>query len=129
MHVTAAQAIASSKTLKDRDSVLRAAAAGKHLTTLAFSEKGSRSNFWAPVSKLVATADGFLTSAAKSWVTSANHADSYVSSAQQPDAKSPLESVVYLVRKGTKGCGVVGKFSGLGLKGNDSAPVALEELW
>ena len=33
---------------------LRAAAAGKHLSTLAFSERGSRSQFWAPVSKAVA---------------------------------------------------------------------------
>src|SRR3954468_22666672 len=31
--------------------LLREAAAGRHLTTLAFSEKGSRSHFWAPVSR------------------------------------------------------------------------------
>ena len=42
------------KTLGDRDALLRQIAAGKHLTTLALSEKGSRSQFWAPVSKLVA---------------------------------------------------------------------------
>src|SRR5712671_6527630 len=33
----------------DRD-VRRAAASGAHLSTLAFSESGSRSHFWAPVS-------------------------------------------------------------------------------
>src|ERR1700738_5038095 len=31
--------------------ILRDTAAGRHLTTLAFSEKGSRSHFWSPVSK------------------------------------------------------------------------------
>ena len=88
----------ASKTLADRDAILRAAAKGEHLTTLALSEKGSRSQFWAPVSKLAAKGDGFVTSAAKSWVTSANFADSYVSSAQTPGATSPLESTLYLAR-------------------------------
>ena len=39
MHVTASQMVAASTTLKDRDAVLRDMASGKHLTTLAFSEK------------------------------------------------------------------------------------------
>src|ERR1043165_1711841 len=43
MHVSATQTIASSTTLKDKEDLLRQIAAGKHLTTLALSEKGSRS--------------------------------------------------------------------------------------
>ena len=42
MHVSAAQAIATSAILGERDSILKEIAAGKHLTTLAFSESGSR---------------------------------------------------------------------------------------
>jgi alkylation response protein AidB-like acyl-CoA dehydrogenase len=127
MHVTAAQAIASSKTLADRDALLAQIAAGKHLTTLALSEKGSRSQFWAPVSKLEADGAGFVTSAHKSWVTSASRADSYVASAQKPGAASPLVSTVYLARtRGAAGLRVERGFDGLGLRGNDSAPVALE---
>ena len=82
-------------------SIEKEIALGKHLTTLALSEKGSRSNFWAPVSQLtpVASGDGFTTTAHKSWVTAARHADSYVSSAQKPAAQSPLESTVYLIRR------------------------------
>ena len=38
--------------------VLRDAAAGRHLSTLAFSEKGSRSHFWAPVSRAARDGDG-----------------------------------------------------------------------
>jgi alkylation response protein AidB-like acyl-CoA dehydrogenase len=128
MHVTAGQAIASSETLADREKVLRDIAAGKHLATLALSEKGSRSQFWAPVSKLEARGEGFVTNAFKSWVTSAGHADSVVSSAQQPGAASPAESVIYLVRKGAAGMRVAAGFDGLGLRGNDSAPVSLEDL-
>src|SRR6185503_11024072 len=98
MHTSALAAISASKSLADRDAILREAAKGEHLSTLALSEKGSRSQFWAPVSQLGPKGDGFVTSAAKSWVTSANSADSYVSSAQAPDAQSPLESTIYLAR-------------------------------
>jgi alkylation response protein AidB-like acyl-CoA dehydrogenase len=125
MHVAGTQAIAASSTLGQREALLREIAAGRHLTTLALSEKGSRSHFWAPVSQLVAAGEGFTTSAHKSWVTSAGQADSYVSTAQRPGAGSPLESTLYLVRKGRAGVRVAGRFDGLGLRGNDSVPVEL----
>jgi alkylation response protein AidB-like acyl-CoA dehydrogenase len=128
MHVSATQAIAASPTLAGRDDLLREIAAGRHLTTLALSEKGSRSNFWAPLSRLEPAGDGFTTSAAKSWVTSAGHAQSLVSSAQRPGAASPLESTIYLARRGSPGLKVAGRFDGLGLRGNDSAPVAIDGL-
>lgn len=126
MHVAATSMIAASSTLAGKDAILADIAAGRHLTTLAFSERGSRANFWAPVSKLAAAGDGFTTNAQKSWVTSAGHADSYVSSAQIPGAKSPVETALYLVRKGQSGARLAGRFDGLGLRGNDSAPVVLE---
>lgn len=130
MHVTAAQALAASSRLEHRDGLLREIAEGRHLTTLALSERGSRSQFWAPVSRL-ATDDatgGYSTSACKSWVTAANYANSYISSAQVPNAKSPLESVLYLVRQPAAGVRVAGRFDGLGLRGNDSAPVEIQDL-
>ncbi|HUE81593.1 MAG TPA: acyl-CoA dehydrogenase family protein [Pyrinomonadaceae bacterium] len=128
MHVSAAQAIRTSSTLAERDAMLSAIASGKHLTTLAFSETGSRSQFWAPVSKLEENNGDYVTSASKSWVTAAGHADSYVSTAQKPGAVSPLESTVYLVHTKTKGVQITSAFNGLGLRGNDSAPVSLERI-
>ena len=124
MHVSAAATIIGSKTLASRPSVLKDISAGKHLTTLALSEKGSRSIFWIPVSKL----NGDTTSAQKSWITSAGNADSYVASAGLPNAKSPLESVIYLVDRKAPGVKLVSPFQGLGLRGNDSAPVAFENV-
>jgi alkylation response protein AidB-like acyl-CoA dehydrogenase len=129
MHVSAAQAIAGSTLLQGREELLRNIAGGKHLTTLALSERGSRSHFWAPVSKLAPAGDStFTTTAYKSWVTAADYADSYVSSAQRPGAASALDSTVYLARKGVQGLRVAGAFDGMGLRGNDSAPVVLEDL-
>ena len=128
MHVSSAQAIAASTTFTHRDELLREIASGKHLTTLALSERGSRSHFWAPLSTLTPNGQGYKTSALKSWVTSAGNADSYVSSAQKPGAASPLESTIYFARRNASGIKIAGPFDGLGLRGNDSAPVAIENL-
>jgi alkylation response protein AidB-like acyl-CoA dehydrogenase len=127
MHVVAAQAIAASQTLGTRQTVLEAVASGAHLTTLAFSEAGSRSHFWAPVSRLVRNNGAYRTTARKSWVTSANYADSYVANAQAPEAESPLESVLYLAHRGGA-ISIGAAFNGLGLRGNDSAPVAFDDV-
>lgn len=129
MHVAASQTFVASQTLGEQESLLREVAKGSHLTTLAFSERGSRSQFWAPVSQFREDGqDAYVISASKSWVTSANHADSYVSSAQQPAAASPLESTLYLARRSASGVQVSGGFDGLGLRGNDSAPVEFTNL-
>ena len=129
MHVVASQTFAASTSLGNREKLLRDVAAGKHLTTLAFSEKGSRSQFWAPVSKLQINGNGSLkTSAFKSWITSAEQADSYVASGQMPDATSPMESTLYLANSKSKGIRKITAFDGLGLRGNDSAPVEFADL-
>jgi alkylation response protein AidB-like acyl-CoA dehydrogenase len=128
MHTSAAQAIVNSTTFTDRESVLKEISNGRHLTTLAFSEAGSRSQFWAPVSRLEESNGHYLTSASKTWVTAAGHADSFISSAQKPNATSPLDSTVYFVRQNSKGVQLTSSFNGLGLRGNDSAPVSLENI-
>ena len=102
-----------------------AIAAGKHLSTLAFSEFGSRSHFWAPVSTATAQAGEIVLNAKKSWVTSARHADSYVWSSK-PSEGSEL-STLWLVPRTTAGVSVVGaNFDGLGFRGNDSSPIIAE---
>jgi len=128
MHTSAAQAIVNSTTFTDREAVLKEISNGRHLTTLAFSEAGSRSQFWAPVSRLEESNGHYLTSASKTWVTAAGHADSFISSAQRPNATSPLDSTVYFVRQNSKGVQLTSSFNGLGLRGNDSAPVSLENI-
>jgi len=110
------------------ESHLRAAARGKHLSTLAFSEIGSRSHFWAPTSRAMQVNGGARLSARKSFVTSAGHADGYVVSTQATDATQPLESTLYLVLREDKGVSVSAAWRGLGMRGNASAPMALEDV-
>jgi alkylation response protein AidB-like acyl-CoA dehydrogenase len=126
MHIAASKVIETSATLSTRAEVLRAIGTGKHLTTLAISEKGSRSQFWAPVSQLAIQAGRYQAHAVKSWVTAAHHADSYVTSSQRPGAQSPLEFTLYLLPRTRTGIELSNTFNGLGLRGNDSAPVQLE---
>ena len=108
---------------------LRAAAAGRHVSTLGFSEKGSRSHFWAPVSRATADGDGAVRlSASKSFVTSAGHADGYVMSTLAAGATQPLESTIYLVLSTDQGVTVSGQWHGLGMRGNASAPMTLDNV-
>jgi len=130
MHVTATGAIANSSLSASQGRLLEDIAAGNHLTTIAFSERGSRSQFWAPVSALRKhdSETGWTISAEKAWVTSAGHADSFVSSAQRTGAESPMESTLFLVRREQAGVSIGDRFDGLGLRGNDSTPVILEDV-
>jgi alkylation response protein AidB-like acyl-CoA dehydrogenase len=107
---------------------LRKAAAGDHLSTLAFSEAGSRSHFWAPVSRAVPINGAVRISAQKSFVTSAGHADGYVVSTLAAAATTPLESTIYLVLRGDEGVAVSGGWAGLGLRGNASAAMTLSNV-
>lgn len=99
----------------------KAAASGAHLSTLAFSESGSRSQFWAPTSTAKADGGSFVLDASKSWVTSAHHATAYVWSSK-PVAGDGLSSL-WLVPRDADGIEIVGNYAGLGLRGNDSSPV------
>ena len=107
--------------------ILQDIGAGRHLSTLAFSEAGSRSHFWAPISRAHRNGNSVRISAKKSWVTSAGHAQSYVASALAPEGKGPTDSTLYLIPAGTRGLSVAGPWDGLGLRANASAPVALED--
>jgi len=101
--------------------VRRAAALGEHLSTLAFSEAGSRSHFWAPTSTARRDGTEILLDANKTWVTSASKATAYVWSSKPLQAEGL--STIWLVPAGAGGIVVQGPFSGLGLRGNDSSPV------
>jgi alkylation response protein AidB-like acyl-CoA dehydrogenase len=107
--------------------ILKEISAGRHLSTLAFSEAGSRSHFWAPTSRAHRNGNGVRISAKKSWVTSAGQAQSYVVSALAPEGKGPTDSTLYLVPAQTRGVTVAGPWDGLGLRANASSPVTLDD--
>jgi alkylation response protein AidB-like acyl-CoA dehydrogenase len=101
-----------------------AIATGRHVTTLAFSEVGSRSHFWAPLGTATRADGGVRLDGRKSWVTSAGEADSYVWSSLPLAADGPM--TLWLVDARASGLTVGAPFDGMGLRGNASSPVAGE---
>ena len=128
MHILATAAISAARPSASEATtpILQEIAAGRHLSTLAFSEAGSRSHFWAPVSRAQRNGDGVHISANKSFVTSAGQVQSYVVSALAPEGNGPTDTTLYLCVAGTQGLSVAGPWDGLGLRANASAPVALD---
>ena len=108
------------------DDVRRAVAEGRHLSTLAFSESGSRSHFWAPLGTATAKEDVVVLEASKSWVTSAGQADSYVWTSRPTTGVDGAS--LWLVPSDADGLEVSGGFDGLGLRGNDSRPVRATDV-
>ncbi len=127
MHSLAALTIAAAKRTSPIERVLNDMAGGRHLSTLAFSEAGSRSHFWAPVSRAVSVnGSGVTLSARKSFVTGAGHVQSYVASALAPQGAGPTDSTLYLVPADSAGVAVAASWDGLGLRANASSPVTLD---
>jgi alkylation response protein AidB-like acyl-CoA dehydrogenase len=127
MHICAAAAIAAARPDASVAQILKEIASGGHLSTLAFSESGSRSHFWAPVSRARRNGAGVRITAKKSWVTSAGCAQSYVVSSLAPEGAGPTDSTLYLVAAGIRGLSVEGAWDGLGLRANASAPMMLDD--
>ncbi len=120
MHYAAAAVIEAYAPL----AVRRDVAEGR-LATLAFSESGSRSHFWAPLGTATTEPEGRVRlDAQKSWVTSAGEASFYVWSSKP--LENPGASTIWLVPATTEGLRVAGTFDGLGLRGNCSSPVSAD---
>lgn len=126
MHTAAAVTVAAAPP-PGAPELLSLMASGEALGTLAFSERGSRSHFWAPVSTGALSDDGDSVKlrADKSWVTSAGYADVYVVSAGSTSGVAG-EVDLFAVPESVDGLSVVAPFTGMGLRGNASSPMAVD---
>jgi alkylation response protein AidB-like acyl-CoA dehydrogenase len=121
MHYAAAMVIEAHGSNALRERVAR----GDAIATLAFSEAGSRSHFWAPVSTATRDDDARVRlDAKKSWVTSAGEADVYVWSSRPLEAEGV--STIWAVPASADGLSNPAPFDGLGLRGNASSPVTAD---
>jgi alkylation response protein AidB-like acyl-CoA dehydrogenase len=128
MHYCGTAVIAAKGRDALKQGLLPIIARGEHLTTLAFSEAGSGGHFYMPVSKVTRNGEGLRLSSQKSFVTSAGEADSYVVSTLKAEAAGPTELDLYLVKAGTRGFKAGKPFEGVGLAGNASAPMKLDDV-
>ena len=122
MHNAATTVIENHGTEAMRRSIVE----GGKLATLAFSEFGSRSHFWVPVSTATKTAEGIRLNAAKQLITSAGNCEIYVWSSK-PAAAEGL-STIWAVPADAKGLSGAKTLDGLGLRGNCSAPITAKDV-
>jgi len=122
MHFAASAVIEKHGSLELRRSV----AEGGKLATLAFSEYGSRSHFWLPVSTAERKPEGIHLNAEKQLVTSAGNCNIYVWSSK-PAAAEGL-STLWAVPADAGGLTIPDPFDGLGLRGNSSAPITARDV-
>lgn len=106
--------------------LLKASAEGKHLSTLACSERGTGANFYASFSTSRLSGDDYILDADKCFVTSGEQADSYVVSTRAPGSDDCLSTSIYVVPKDASGLSFHGQWQGLGLRGNSSIALKLE---
>lgn len=106
--------------------LLEAIARGKHLTTLAFSEPGSGSHFYAP--SIIAERRGgeIRISGRKRFVTSGGHAESYLVLAKDSEPEAGLD--VVLVERDRPGVLFQGEWDGLGMAANSSIEMVLQDV-
>ncbi|TFD24228.1 acyl-CoA dehydrogenase family protein [Cryobacterium sp. TMS1-13-1] len=121
MHVSASMPVAAAPPA-GMPRLLEDLASGRSLASLAFSEAGSRSHFWAPLSRATTTRDGIHINAKKSWVTSAGHADVYIISTGTADAETVD---LFAIPAKMSGLSVDRPWSGMGLRGNSSSPMTI----
>ncbi|MBA4291768.1 acyl-CoA dehydrogenase [bacterium] len=107
---------------------LKGAAAGKHLSTLAWSERGSRSHFWAPMSQEELDGDTVYLSGIKSWVTSAGLANGYVATTRAAGSDNPMAVSLYVISDTDSGFTVEKPWNAMGMRGNMSAPMVMERV-
>lgn len=120
MHYAATAVIEANGPRAVREAIAR----GEHLSTLAFSEAGSRSHFWAPVSTATAQGEKIRLDGHKSMITAAGEAHSYVWSSK-PVTEAGASSL-WLVRRDLPGLSIPTPFNGLGLRGNASSPITAD---
>jgi isovaleryl-CoA dehydrogenase len=124
MHSVAAATIAAGGGERSAE-YLHAIAEGKLLGTLAFSERGTGAHFYAPELRAERRNGAVRLSGRKSFVTSGGHADVYLVLVQNEDGDA-LDC--YAVERGQSGVGFAGDWLGLGMAGNASIAMELDEV-
>lgn len=125
MHGCATAVIAAKATEDQAARWLRPIADGRLIATLAFSERGTGAHFYNP--EIQAHLNGaYLLSGKKSFVTSGGHADLYLALVKASPGSEGLDVVV--LEKGAVGLSFDGTWDGLGMAGNSSVQMVLDQV-
>lgn len=127
MHLVGSAVIAAKASRRQQEHYLKPIAAGEHLTTLALSEPGTGGEFWLPQTRMERVGESRLRlTGAKSFVTNAGHADSYVlSTLAAGPGKPPGQFSCTVVDATVPGLEWGPPWRGFGMRGNASRGLEL----
>lgn len=130
MHCVATAVIAAKATAWQKENYLDPIARGKHLTSLALSEKGTGAHFYFPQTTLMPVSeDSFLVNGEKTFVTNGGQIDSYVASTMgASEDATPDQFSCIVIDEGTQGMSWGKEWNGLGMRGNSSRSLSLRNL-
>lgn len=129
MHCVGTAVIAAKATDEQKTRYLEPIARGEHVTTLAVSEPGSGAFFFYPETHIARRGEGYEISGAKSFVTNAGHADSYVlSTGAVTGAPDQGAFSCVLVDRDTPGMEWRDDWRGMGMRANDSRTLRLNDV-
>jgi isovaleryl-CoA dehydrogenase len=128
MHCVAAKVIDVRATDEQRRRFLGPIATGEHVTSLALSEPGTGVHFYLPRATFRSKGESFVVNGHKGFVTSGAHADSYVTSVVGEHADlDPGTFSCLIVERDTPGATWAHPWDGLGMRGNSSCSLLLED--
>lgn len=129
MHCVATKVIATKATERHRERYLSPIAAGEHVTSLALSEPGTGVHFYLPRTTFRREDGSFRVNGSKTFITSAQRADSYVLSvvAEGSDMDPGTFSCLLLDAE-TPGMEWGPPWDGFGMRGNSSRGLTLEDV-
>ena len=126
MHCVGTAVIAAKPTDYQRERYLVPIARGRHITTLSVSEPGTGVHFYLPNTELAVDGDQFVVNGTKHFVTNGGHASSYVVSTRASNAREGEFSCLVVDNK-SPGVRFSGEWDGLGMRGNSSIMMNLED--
>lgn len=129
MHCVGTAVIAAKATPHQAENLLRPIAEGKHVTTIALSERGTGAHFYFPETRFRPEQDEFVIDGEKVFVTNGGHADSYViTTAPSEDDTAVGEFSCFLIEADRKGLTWTEDWHGLGMRGNSSRALRLANV-
>ncbi|GIM46558.1 acyl-CoA dehydrogenase [Collibacillus ludicampi] len=126
MHSCATMVVAAKANEDQKERYLRPIAEGMKIGTLAFSETGTGAHFYTPEIRAALDEDTFVLNGRKSFVTNGDHADFLLVLTNAPTADKGLN--MFIVDRDTPGVRFEGEWNGIGLRGNNSISLVMENV-
>lgn len=127
MHMSGLLVIASLVEGRQVDAFLKPMIEGERLNSFAMSEPGSGNRLWHTDSYAQRDGDDYIIDSFKSFATSTGHADYYLVPVRANSEAGPNDLSLFLIDGKDEHIKPIGKWDGLGIRGNSSTPVHFDK--